>query len=83
MSAGRRLSATGIVWVLLVGVSGCNEFTLYNEPTPHDAVESWATPLRSPSTRTSGQTKEKKREGEGTGFFFNPKAREIEKSLGL
>jgi len=74
----------GVAFVLFISIGGCNELAVHDGPPPHDAVESWATPLRASATSAhKSADKKDKKDKKGSSFFFNDKSREIEESLGL
>ncbi len=80
---GLAFCKLGIAGVLVIALTGCNELALQDDSVTHDAVESWATPLRAPAASKTDETQGKKKKHSGESYFFNQKSREIEKSLGL
>jgi len=80
----RTFVTVGVAFVLFISIGGCNELAVHDGPPPHDAVESWATPLRASATNArKSEDKKDKKDKKGSSFFFNDKSREIEESLGL
>ena len=82
VSAARALGIASVLVTVVFAMNGCNELKVHDASSRHDGVDSWTSHLRAPMQDT-GAVNEKKTKAKTPSFFFDDRARDIEKSLGM